>query len=224
MQIQTPGIVLDKHQSRGADLILAILTREFGKISAVARGARSSKKRFFGGLDVFSAGKLELREPRKSSNLFTLNNIEERQAWPKLRENLLSYSAAASSIEVCQLLTGEEDPDGARFFSPLFLCLKNLNSAASDNARLLTLTYFIAESLEISGLGRASHIKSLSEPCCNWLEEMRETRVAKLPERPELLGDALNQMRSIIEEFSGRPLNSIDSVFLKIERQRLDKT
>ena len=50
---ESPGLVLDKIPYGDRDLIVTILTRDYGVVSAMARGARGSKRRFAGGLDLF---------------------------------------------------------------------------------------------------------------------------------------------------------------------------
>jgi len=200
-------------------LILSLLTRELGKVAVVARGAKNSRKRFFGGLDIFSSGIFEISQAKKSSSLQSIQQINERQIWTGLRENLLAFAAASSAIETTSSLVGEGDPDGARFFSPLFLCLKNLDSADTDIARLLTLSFFLAQAHELAGLGEARNISTLESDASAWLAEMKEKKTAFEPLDSRTLTSSLLCLRLSIEEFLGKRIMGLNPVFSSLERQ-----
>ncbi len=63
-QLRTDAIVVRRVAYGEADLIVTLYTRELGKISALARSARRSRKRFGGGLELFNITSLELKKTR----------------------------------------------------------------------------------------------------------------------------------------------------------------
>lgn len=65
--IFTPAIILNKTTFREKDLILTLITRELGVVSAIALSALASKHRFSYMLDLFVVFQAELREKRSSS-------------------------------------------------------------------------------------------------------------------------------------------------------------
>jgi len=74
-RIQTPALVARKVEYGEADLILTLLTRERGRISALARSARRSRRRFGGALSLFVVGQATLRPPVRGE-LFGLESFE----------------------------------------------------------------------------------------------------------------------------------------------------
>jgi len=62
-RLVTRALLLRKVEHGEADLVLAFFTEELGRISALARGARRSRKRFGGALEPLHTLRLDLDEP-----------------------------------------------------------------------------------------------------------------------------------------------------------------
>jgi DNA repair protein RecO (recombination protein O) len=77
----TRALVLRRTEYGEADLVLSLFTESFGKISALARGARKSSRRFGGSLEAMHTLELRLDE-RPASELFSLR--EARIAVPRM--------------------------------------------------------------------------------------------------------------------------------------------
>ena len=77
----TPALVLRRTEYGEADLVLSLFTESLGKISALARGARKSMRRFGGALEAMHTLELRLEE-RTGSELFALR--EGRIAVPRM--------------------------------------------------------------------------------------------------------------------------------------------
>jgi DNA repair protein RecO (recombination protein O) len=73
--LSTDAIVLRAVSYGEADRIVTLLGRETGKVSALARGARKSQRRFPGGLGLCAIGVASLRE-RPGADLMTLEKID----------------------------------------------------------------------------------------------------------------------------------------------------
>jgi DNA repair protein RecO (recombination protein O) len=69
----TRALVLRRTEYGEADLVLSLFTESFGKISALARGARKSTRRFAGSLEAMHTLELRLEE-RVMSELFSLRD------------------------------------------------------------------------------------------------------------------------------------------------------
>jgi DNA repair protein RecO (recombination protein O) len=105
------GIVLRTTSYGEADLIVGLLTRVRGKISAFAPAARVSKKRYGGGLDLFSEVRAELIAlPDSRSHLWRLNQIEWMDSHLGLRNRLHSLATASYLADCLWNLLGEGDP------------------------------------------------------------------------------------------------------------------
>jgi len=70
-EIETEALVLRKVEYGDADLILSLYTESRGRISAIARSARKSRKRFTGALDPGSLVLVRYR-PKASGAMETL--------------------------------------------------------------------------------------------------------------------------------------------------------
>jgi len=69
------GLLLRRVDYRESDLIVTLFTETLGQISALARAARSSRRRFGGALETFATITLSLRPPR-NSELYGLESAE----------------------------------------------------------------------------------------------------------------------------------------------------
>ena len=72
---QADAIVLRRLDYGEADRILTLLTREHGKLAAIAKGARRAKARSAGSLDLFARSRMMLAKGR---NLDVVAQVERR--------------------------------------------------------------------------------------------------------------------------------------------------
>jgi len=145
------SIVLRTVNYKESDIIASLLTDDLGRISCIVKGARNSKRRFMGGVDILDCAMCELAPLRRNSSLYFLNSITSRTHWPGLRENLLGLSVASFCLEVCNDLLAEGDPDGGLIFGPLHEALERLNVATTIRERYLTGLWFTLALLDSSG-------------------------------------------------------------------------
>nr|MDQ2647496.1 DNA repair protein RecO [Myxococcota bacterium] len=75
----TEALVLRRVEYGDADLIVTLLTLSLGRVSALARGARKSRRRFGGALEPFFTLSVTLEE-RRSSELFALREASVLRA------------------------------------------------------------------------------------------------------------------------------------------------
>jgi len=95
---------------RDADLIVTLFTRKFGKLSALARSARRSRKRFGGALGHLSVIEVELlRHP--SRDLSTLAGAEVLRDFSLLATDMVSFAHASYATELTRELSVPEQPD-----------------------------------------------------------------------------------------------------------------
>ena len=126
-----------------ADRVIELLTCRHGKVSAFAVKAKSSHKRFVGGLELGSWLKVWLR-PRASA-LWRLEKIELVDNFPQLRQSLEATAKAMYALELCREVFQEGEAMGG-IFPALMRLMKNLQrmpGAASPLMRfeLAVLSY-----------------------------------------------------------------------------------
>lgn len=200
------AIVLGSRPIREADQIVTLLSEEAGKISAVARNARRSRKRFMGGLDLFDCGRCTLTAPKGNSTLYILEQFSARQSWSSLLKSLESLSLAAFCIELTNLLTAEGDPAGGELFRPLYFSLRALDRATSLDAKLAIDSFYILESLRQSGF---DVINELGETAtCVWFKRMLADSRPSVPAERQVMEEGLQILLQFAERAVERPLHS----------------
>lgn len=103
---KTQGIVVRKVDFSESSLILTFLTREFGKIQTLAKGAKRRGKRVPGVLDLLCLADIVFLQ--KSGELHTLTEWEVKDYFPGLRRDLSRLYAADYAAELIRDTTEEE--------------------------------------------------------------------------------------------------------------------
>jgi DNA repair protein RecO (recombination protein O) len=96
-RISTDALLLRRVEYRDADLVLTFLSAEHGKLSALARGARKSSRRFGGALEPMHTLSLELSE-RPGAELLVLHEAKLKTPRPAILEDLASLEAAGKAL------------------------------------------------------------------------------------------------------------------------------
>jgi DNA repair protein RecO (recombination protein O) len=96
-RIATEALLLRRVEYGESDLVLTLLTQKLGKVSALARGARKSSKRFGSALEPMHTLAVELDE-RPGAELFTL--LEARLHVPRagIMTSLAAMEAAGKAL------------------------------------------------------------------------------------------------------------------------------
>jgi len=108
------AIVLHTRDLGEVDRLVTLYTREHGKLTAVARGARRIRSRFAGALELFTWGEL-LGFEREGRSLVQLDHFDIRRPFRGLREDLDRLGQGARMVEAVGRLTGERDAQPASF-------------------------------------------------------------------------------------------------------------
>jgi DNA repair protein RecO (recombination protein O) len=108
------AIVLNVTSYGEADKIVTLYSREFGKITSIAKGAKRSRQRFVNKLEPFTCLEISCRPP-KNGSLYFLSEAELVNAHLSLRTIYPRYVAATFINELVQRFSGDQDPDPAVF-------------------------------------------------------------------------------------------------------------
>lgn len=106
------GIVLRTHKLGEADRIVSILTREHGKVRAVAKGVRKTKSRFGARLEPPTHLQLLLYEGRELDIVTQAETIDHFRA---IRDDLDRLTRAVSMLEAADQLGLEGEPNPALY-------------------------------------------------------------------------------------------------------------
>ncbi|HET9426337.1 MAG TPA: DNA repair protein RecO [Gemmatimonadaceae bacterium] len=107
----TEAIVLHAFDYLESSRIIKLLTREHGLRSVLARGARSSRKRFGAGLDLFVHGTAEL-EVKQGRDLDTLTSFDVIRTRGGIGADLARFTGASALAELLLRFTqSDADPE-----------------------------------------------------------------------------------------------------------------
>lgn len=109
-ELTTEGVVVRSVVHGDAHLIVSLYTRDGGRISALARNARGSRKRFGGGLNFFMRSRFIVKI-RGGGDLWTLESAELLESFGDLASDLAAYTHGSYVTELVRELTPQEQPD-----------------------------------------------------------------------------------------------------------------
>jgi DNA repair protein RecO (recombination protein O) len=97
------AIVMDTKEIWESDLLVTFFTKEKGKLTGIAKGAKRSKRRFFNCLDLFCLVSVEL-ELKKNSNICFLHSCKLIEPFTNIRKSYTCFVTANYMIELASLL------------------------------------------------------------------------------------------------------------------------
>lgn len=217
-----------------SDRILALLTDERGRLSAFARGARKSRRRFAGALEPFTLLDVQLVESR--GDLCRLDAAQVLDGFGALREEIGRAARASYAAELVRELAREREPQPELFA----LLLGFLEALARAGAGAAEMMRFELGALAAGGLmprldacarcGEESLVDALFDPehggllcpgCARGLavrvspEASRALAALQRPAPlPELSGPVRAETRALLSRFVshhlGRRLKSLE--------------
>ncbi|MGH7817711.1 MAG: DNA repair protein RecO [Candidatus Binatia bacterium] len=108
----TPAIVLRTRPFGESDKIVSLLTKDFGKITGIAKGAMRSRKRFVNSLEPFALVNLRFQD-RPHSDLAFILTADLIVGYRQLAQSLESICYAAYLVEITDGLVGEREENRA---------------------------------------------------------------------------------------------------------------
>jgi DNA repair protein RecO (recombination protein O) len=140
------GVVLRTQKLGEADRIVTLLTREHGRVRAVAKGVRRTRSKFGARLEPFMVADLQLHRGR------SLDIVTQAETLAPYGERLATdyprYTAGTAMLETAERLTEEGEPAVQQF-----LLLVGGLRALTDSVHepTLVLDAFLLRSLAVAG-------------------------------------------------------------------------
>ena len=147
MRVTTPAIVLRTVDYGEADRVVTLFTRQVGKLSALARGARKSVKRFGAALGLFGVGEAVLVD-KPNVELSALERFDGARGFPALMSDVAKVAHGGYACEVVRELIPPRQPE-PEIFELLVTFFAALEAAP---ARAETLRIFELRLLDALGL------------------------------------------------------------------------
>jgi len=229
------ALVLSTLDYGESDRLVTLLTREHGKLTAFAAGARKSKRRFAGALEPYMRLSVQLVETRGST--VRLDSADIVAGYYGARSDLALIARALYAVELCRELTREHEPH-SELFELLEDYLRRLDAKEAGPTSLLA---FELAALANAGLmprfdtcalcgnppGERprfdqAHGGAVCEPCSGRAREAIAIPVELLsglralqegqrtPLSPELRARARGVLNVFIAHHLGRRLKSVD--------------
>jgi DNA repair protein RecO (recombination protein O) len=141
------AIVLRTHKLGEADRIITLLTRQHGRVRAVAKGVRRTTSRFGSRLEPFTHVDLQLAEGR---NLDTITQAETLTPFSKgLGLDYDRYTAGTVMLETADRLVAEERQPSTQQFLLLVGGLRAMVNG--EHGRTQVLDSYLLRSLAVAG-------------------------------------------------------------------------
>lgn len=141
------AIVLRTHDLGEADRIVSLLSRDNGRVRAVAKGVRRVKSRFGARLEPFSRVDVQCYEGR---SLDTVTQVESLSAYgASLCGDYPRWTAGTAMLEAVERLTPVEKESATRQYLLLVGALRTLVAATLPAG--LVLDAFLLRSLAVAG-------------------------------------------------------------------------
>lgn len=173
--LKTTGIVLRQRPVTETSLIVTWLTKDFGKLRTMAKGARRPKSPFRGHVEPFYLDELLFLRSRRS-DLYILHECSLIDPHRALRDDYKKLSTAVYFCELVDLATESEqaDPD-------LFSLLRStLRTLTSQPWRPLLLNHFELNLLAALGFDPARQKGHRPPDLVKLIQRLRELRPEEL--------------------------------------------
>lgn len=139
------AVVLRTHKLGEADRIVTLLSRQHGKVRAVAKGVRRTASRFGARLEPFMVADLQLYKGRSLDIIQQAESIGSYGA--DIVDDYARYTAATAMVETADRLTEHEA--GVQHYLLLVGALRSL--ARGEHSPGLTLDSYLLRALSIAG-------------------------------------------------------------------------
>ncbi|WDP88229.1 MAG: DNA repair protein RecO [Desulfobacter sp.] len=168
----TDAILLRKIEYGDHDLIITFLTRDHGKIAAIAKNAKKSVRRFSGALDLFSANHIQCAFPKKNRDgLIILTQTVLDNGFPNIRYDVLKTGYACYWMEILTLWLeeGKAQPD---LFELLYTSLGML-----DRSEIQTEVAGLLFQIRFMSLSGFSPNLECCDLCRTGLDSLRDRKI-----------------------------------------------
>ncbi len=208
--ITATGIVLSTMPIGEYDKRLLIETRECGKISVFARGARRPNSPLMGAAVLFAFGEFELAEGRSA---YTLRSARVTEHFDWITQDIEAMCYGSYFAEITDYY-GKENIDGSEAIKLLFFALRALHN--DKLSRPLIRRVFELKAMQLEGEYFEAPRTEVPEPVLKAWRYVLDTPQEKLfrfvldPEAEKAFGRAVEQMKQTFIDRSFRSLTVLE--------------
>lgn len=198
---KTDAIVLRSIDYRDQSKILTLYTKDFGRISAIAKGARSSQSKFASAFEVGSYIAVVLYK-KSTRDIQNLSDASLKTSFFTLTSSLEKLNALHQILELVRLCTEDDEPN-LKIFN---LLLETLQHVHHFNHNVLNLVFYFQIKL-ISYLGFTPSFKECvvsGKPILRAIESSSDKDLLLVPD----LGGIAIREEAIADGVSGRLIST----------------
>jgi len=140
------ALIIKKTEYGESDYLVTLFTNSYGKVKALARNAKKSKKRFGGRLEPFLHLNAEISFNENKFNI--LNDVSIEKAYSSIMNSLESFAFASFILEHLEIFSYENQRSD-ELFNETIKALEIINSGTN---LLPSLLQFQLSLLEINGI------------------------------------------------------------------------
>lgn len=109
--MKTAGIVTKTTKYGDTSLIITAITRDFGKISAIANGVRTKNSRMRAGTALFAYSEMVLYRGKSKDGMYNVNEITAAESFSGISLSLEKLAYASYFAELANYASAEENTD-----------------------------------------------------------------------------------------------------------------
>jgi len=144
-QFRTQAIILSRRDFGESDRLLKLFTPDYGKLSAIAKGARKPRSKLGGHIELFARSDVLIHKGR---SLDILVQAELIDPYLGLRDDLRRAAYANYAAELLDRFTADEDVSQAELFALLDQSLRRIADAADPR---LAARFYELHLLDLAG-------------------------------------------------------------------------
>ncbi len=148
MNDKTTGFILKQADYKERDLILTVLSQEYGRISFIAAGVKKLSSKNAGAVLPYTKAEF-LFDYKEKRNMFRMKTAHTVSLYRYLHEDLKASAAAAVAAEIMDLFTSHENEDTEREYRITEQAFTALNSGKDPD---LVLALVMSDVMRIFGI------------------------------------------------------------------------
>jgi DNA repair protein RecO (recombination protein O) len=147
---RTHAVVLRSRKIRESSKVVIMFSREYGKISTIAKGSLKPKSKFGSSLEIFTHSSVMFYR-KENRDLHTLSHSEIVDAFDGIKKDIVRLAYASVAGEIVERLVPQEEPNKG-LFSLLVSVLGEIAAAERPQLEIILSSYEL-KMLHLIGYG-----------------------------------------------------------------------
>jgi DNA repair protein RecO len=148
MNESVEALILSQSDYRDHDVMIRVMTAEYGILGFIAAGARKMTSRNAGSILPYTKAEIQF-DYKEGRTLFRLKTARTRELWRSMHEDLTRSSAAAVAAELCLGMADESGASAKEEYEYLETAFRCLNEG-TDPVTVLAL--YMSDLMKLFGI------------------------------------------------------------------------